>query len=264
MKCQYCNSELNEGALFCDKCGQAQQGFIETNDKVANFWDKEKSLQEQDIIQQLSVLKTKAENTQSSIAYGRRAKSRGFFFHTLLLLSLICVAIFAVSAYCAFTSENEKYFPFIISSVFSIVAIIIISAYATIIHKKGAVGVLIPFIPIYGYYYFLFNCLVGIKHLFAPPNEEREGYDIITPKELRIEKMKLQSMLKEEKNLINELKLLLKYKSNDIPDQVTKNLIVIERKKVNGWQISVFIFTIVIMAVFAVSYHFAPFIYQNM
>lgn len=254
MKCQYCDADIKDGSLFCENCGQAIEGANASKSGIDAFWQKENSQKQKDVITQLSGLKQKSEQIQNAIALGRRYKSKKHFFKMLFLLLLPCIAVLAYSIYKANDNLTEPYMSLSIASILTITFVLLIAAYATMIIKKGGVGVFYPLIPIFGYYYLLYSIFCGIKRLFAPLEKNEAAY----VKGLKVKVLELGLLKKEEKDLKTGLSLVDKNILKDPTLLELKKTIVTEKRKVNGWQISSVIFFILIVVAFGVSYYLAP------
>lgn len=260
MRCPYCNAEIDESTVFCNNCGQAVQNQTDASHKTDAFWSGEKSNQQRDLITHHANIRNRASNIQQAVIRTRRMKSKKTFYKVMLTLFIACVGVLAYAVYGAIQTKSESAFTLAIASIFAICTIIIINAYTSMVCKKGAIAVLIPFIPLVGYYYFLYHMFIGIKNLFVPL-EKNESAMV---KDLQVKLLELKSIKKEEKNLINEYKLLRGAEFKELPTQISQNLIAKEQKKINGWQITVVIMTLIVVSVFVASLYLAPMIYKNM
>ena len=260
MRCPYCNAEIDESTVFCNNCGQAVQNQTDASHKTDAFWSGEKSNQQRDLITHHTNIRNRASNIQQAVIRTRRMKSKKTFFRVMLALFIACVGVLAYAVYGAIQTKSEATFTLAIASIFTICAIIIINAYTSMVCKKGAIAVLIPFIPLVGYYYFLYHMFIGNKNLFVPL-EKNESAMV---KDLQVKLLELKTIKKEEKNLINEYKMLLGANFKELPIQISQNLITKERRKINGWQVMVVIMTIIVVSVFVASLYLAPMIYKSM
>ena len=181
----------------------------------------------------------------------------------LFLLLLPCIAVLAYSIYKA--SDNlanltEPYISLCVASMLTITFVLLVAAYATMIIKKGGVGIFYPLIPIFGYYYLLYSIFCGIKRLFAPLEKNEAVY----AKGLKVKVLELGLLKKEEKDLKTGLSIVDKNILKDPTLLELKKTIVTEKRKVNGWQVSSVIFFILIVVVFGLSYYFAPMLVESL
>lgn len=116
----------------------------------------------------------------------------------LFLLLLPCIAVLAYSIYKANDNLTEPYMSLCIASILTMTFVLLIAAYATMIIKKGGVGVFYPLIPIFGYYYLLYSIFCGIKRLFAPLEKSEAVY----AKGLKVKVLEL-GLLKRRKGFEN-------------------------------------------------------------
>lgn len=260
MKCQYCDADIKDGSLFCDNCGQGVEGAKASKSEIDAFWQKENSQKQKEVIAQLSGLKQKASQIHDAIALGRKYKSKKHFFKMLFISLLPCIAVLVYSIYKANDNLVEPFLSLCMASTFTILFILLVAAYATMVIKKGVAGIFYPLIPIFGYYYLLFSIFCGIKRLFAPLEKDEATY----AKGLKVKLLELGLLRKEEKELKAGLSLVDKNILRDPALQELKKTLVAEKKKINGWQVSLVIFFVLIVAVFAVSYYFAPMIYDGL
>lgn len=259
MKCQYCNADLSDGVLFCNNCGQSLQQANTTKSEMESFWQAENSQKQKDVISQLSSLKQKAEQLQEPIQKGRRFKSKKLFFRMLFLLFFVCILILAYSAYKASGEPIVPYINLGITSMITIGFILIVAAYATMIMKKGFVGIFYPLIPIYGYYYLLYSICIGFKNLFAPLEKSESAY----VKDLKVKILELGLLKKEEKDLKTGLTLIDKNILKTDSLQGLKTTIVVENKKINAWQVAVLPVVVAVVVAFAIVYHYSPLLISN-
>lgn len=259
MNCRYCDAEIKEGSLFCDRCGQAIESSKDIKQNIEFFWQKENNQKQQDVIEQLSSLKEKSEQLQSPIALGRKYKSKKHFFRIMFVLLLICIASFVFAVYKSTENPSELYFSLYIASVVTVAIIVIIITYATMIIKKGSAGVFYPLIPVYGLFYFLYSIFCGIKRLFAPLEKSEDSCS----KELKIIILELGLLKKEEKNLKQGLSLVDKNILKNPSLQNLRKPIVIDKKRINGWQVATAITVVIVVSVFVLSYYLAPWIINN-
>ncbi len=259
MNCQYCGAEIKEGALFCDNCGQAVDTPKDNKQNMDAFWQKENSQKQKDVIEQIAGLKGKCEQLQGAISRGKKLKSRKHFFRIMLVLFLACAGALAFGIYQSYEKMSEPYFALVIASAFTLTAHLVFAGFAILIIKKGPKGLLYPLIPIFGYYYFLYAMLCGFGHLFVPLNKDEAAF----VKSLRLKYMDMNILKKEEKELKAGLALIDKGILDTPSLKHLKKTIVTEKNGINGWQITTVIAIIIIAAVFAVSYYFAPMIISS-
>ena len=259
MKCQYCNADINDGSLFCNNCGQAVEETKSSKPEVNAFWQKENSRKQEEVIAQLFGLQQKASLIHDDIALGRKYKSKKHFFKMLLILLFISIAVLAYSIYKANDNYDVQFLSLYSASMLSIIFILIVAAYATMVIKKVGVGMFYPLIPIFGYFYMLYSILCGIKRLFVPLENDEAIYE----KGLKAKLLELNLLRKEEKELKTGLSLIDKNIFQAPALQELKKPLVAEKKKTNGWQVSLVIFFVLTVAVFAVTYYFVPVIYKR-
>lgn len=259
MKCQYCDADIKDGSLFCENCGQAVEGANASKSGIDVFWQKENSKKQKDVITQLSGLKQKSEQIQNAIAFGRRYKSKNIF-KMLFLLLLPYIAVLAYSIYKANDNLTEPYISLSVASILTLTFVLLIAAYATMVVKKGGVGVFYPLIPTFGFYYLLYSIFCGIKQLFVPLEKDEAVY----AKGLKVKVLELGLLKKEEKDLKTGLSLVDKNILKDPTLLELKKTIVTEKRKINGWQVSSVIFFILIVVAFGVSYYFAPMLIESL
>lgn len=197
MKCQYCDAEIKEGALFCDNCGQAVDVTNGTKQNMEAFWQKENTQKQKDIIEQIAGLKGKYEQIQGAIVRGRKLKSRRFFFRVMLVLFIICAGALAFGIYKVNEERSELFFALVIATALTLSAHLIFAGFATIIIWKGPKGLLYLLIPIYGCYYFFDAMLCGFGRLFVPLNKDEATY----VKNWRLNYINMKLMKKQEKDL---------------------------------------------------------------
>lgn len=259
MKCQYCGAEIKEGALFCDNCGQAAEATNGTKQNMDSFWQKENTQKQRDVVEQIAGLKGKCEQIQGAISRGKKLKSRKQFFRIMLVLLILCTGVLAYAIYKSYENVSEPFFSLCIAATFTTVVHLMIIAFATIIIKKGPVGLLYPLIPVFGYYYLLYSVFCGIGWLFVPLKKD----EAIFVKGLREKSVDMKLLKKEEKDLKAGLALIDKWILDTPELKHLKKTIVAEKKSINGWQVTTVIVIIVLAAVFAVSYYFAPMIINS-
>lgn len=259
MKCQYCGAEIKEDALFCDSCGQAVDATNGTKQNMDAFWQKENNQKQKEVVEQIAGLKGKCEQIQGAIFCGKKLKSRKHFFRIMLLLFILCAGVLAYAIYRSYENASEPFFSLCIAATFTIVAHIMIIAFATIVIKKGPVGLVYPIIPIFGYYYLLYSVFCGIGRLFVPLKKD----EAIFVKGLHEKYVDMKLLKKEEKDLKAGLALIDKGILDSPELKHLKKTIVTEKKGINGWQVTTVIVIIVLAAVFAVSYYFAPMIINS-
>lgn len=141
-----------------------------------------------------------------------------------------------------------------IASIITLVLILIIGGFATLVIKKGAIGILYPLIPLFGYYYFLYSILCGIGKLFVP----LEKFEKTFVKELRDKSFEKQLLKREEKDLKSGLALIDKNIFDTVSFEHLKQPIVVDDKSINGWQVATIIVAILLIVFFAVSFKYAP------
>jgi len=258
MNCPYCNSEINNQALFCDKCGQTLHNENYSSYKTDAFWSKEKANRQRDIINQFATLKQKANDTHQAIIQGKKLKSKKVFFRTMLFLFVISAVTCAIAAYKAYEVEDETSIIVFISSLITACFIIIITTLSNMVSEGGAESLLYPLIPLYGCYYLFLSIILAIINFFAPLNKNEKAL----VKDLKHKNLELKSLKKDETNLLNEYKLLGGDVHKNLPPQISQNLISPVNNKFNGWQVTTAIMTIIVIATFVISLYFAPIIYQ--
>lgn len=226
MKCQYCGAELKEGALFCDNCGQAVDVANNTKQNMDAFWQEENTQKQREVVEQIAGLKGKCEQIQSSISRGRKLKSRKHFFRIMFVLFILCAGVLAFAVYKSYENVSEPFFSLCIAATFTIVSHIMIMAFATIIIKKGPVGLLYPLIPIFGYYYLLYSVFCGIGRMFVPLKKD----EAVFVKGLSEKFVDMKLLKKEEKDLKAGLALIDKGILDNPELRHLKKTIVTEKK----------------------------------
>ncbi len=259
MKCQYCDAEIKEGTLFCNNCGQAVDAANETKQNMDDFWQKENNKKQKETIEQIAGLKGKCDQIQDVLFRGGKLKSRKHFFRIMLVLFILCAGALAFAIYKSYENGSEPFFSLCIAATFTMVVHVLIIAFATIIIKKGSVGLLYPIIPVFGYYYLLYSVFCGIGRLFVPLKKD----EIIFVKGLREKSVDMKLLKKEEKDLKAGLALIDKGILDTPELKHLKKTIVTEKKGINGWQVTTVIVIIILAAVFVVSYYFAPMILNS-
>ncbi len=223
MKCKYCNTEIKEGAIFCDNCGQAVSTLSTQKDNMDTFWNKENSKKQKEVIAQLYNLKKASERVQCSIAHGRNYKSTRTFLRTMRLLLVLCIATLVVAFYKTASVPTTHYDGLCVGSVFTAVAILIIIARAKKISDRNT--------------------------------EEDESEDA---KKLKIKISELALLRKEEVNLKNGLLMVDKNILKNPSLQDLQKPFALDKKRITGWHIATVLFAVLAVAIFAISYYFAP------
>ena len=97
-----------------------------------------------------------------------KIKVQKAIFRIMLVLLILCTGVLAYAIYKSYENVSEPFFSLCIAATFTTVVHLMIIAFATIIIKKGPVGLLYPLIPVFGYYYLLYSVFVELGGCLFP------------------------------------------------------------------------------------------------
>ena len=98
MKCQYCNAELDENALFCDKCGQSVTDSTKNTDNTNKYWADVEALNNTTAKEHLNTIKNaKAKAKAQSVALIKK-----------IIIATIVVVLLVVSISALNKNSQQK------------------------------------------------------------------------------------------------------------------------------------------------------------
>lgn len=90
MKCPYCNTELDDAALFCDKCGQTVAGSSKNTDATNKYWADVDALN--------TINEKEYQNTVRKAEAEAKARSAATIKNLIIVAVVITVLIISVIA----------------------------------------------------------------------------------------------------------------------------------------------------------------------
>ena len=87
MKCPYCGAEAEDGALYCEDCGQLLVcEACNREEEIVSFWKKENNDRKDEFITELENVKKSVEGIQVAVAKGKKIKAKKNFYRLMFLI----------------------------------------------------------------------------------------------------------------------------------------------------------------------------------